>query len=351
VAAPARPDSAARASIDSVRQVPDSLRKPPVRRDSIQPPIARAELPRGVTAAPPYAFRGDTILATGALTLLDLLERVPGISGFRSGYVASTQAAAYNGDFRRVRVFRDGVELDPVNARNGNVPDLTDVSLWQGDELTSSSAGEVRVFASHARGAQPHAADARRRAHRRRRDQRLPRASTASGSATARSSRPRGSSSARVAQPAHRRRRRRDERARALRVGAERLSADVMSSRARPPPERDARLPDAGRGARPPFAAARDEGYRPRRLRRPEAGPVGAGDRQRAQLPARLDVRGPGDTSRGLPDTRVPHAVRARRRADALGGALSGDGPRAYAVGRTDVRPRCGRRSTGAGCR
>ena len=146
-AVPVGSDSAARASIDSVRGAPDSLRTPPVRRDSIQPPLVRAELPLGVSAGLPMRFRGDTILATGALTLLDILERVPGITGFRSGYVASAQTAAYNGDFRRVRVFRDGVEIDPVDARNGGVLDLVDVQLWPGEELSvEPTAGEVRVY-------------------------------------------------------------------------------------------------------------------------------------------------------------------------------------------------------------
>jgi hypothetical protein len=54
--APAGPDSAARASIDSVRGAPDSLRTPPVRRDSIQPPLTRAELPVGVFAGPGWCF-------------------------------------------------------------------------------------------------------------------------------------------------------------------------------------------------------------------------------------------------------------------------------------------------------
>lgn len=143
---PAGPDSAARASIDSVRGVPDSLATPPVRRDSIQPPIVRAELPDGVVIGPNYRWRGDSVLATGALTLLDLLERVPGLTGFRSGYVASAQTAAYLGDFRRVRVFRDGVELDPVDPRNGGILDLADVPIWQAEELAiEPTAGEVRV--------------------------------------------------------------------------------------------------------------------------------------------------------------------------------------------------------------
>lgn len=140
-------DSAARASVDSIRGLADTLRTPRVRRDSIQPPITRAELPTGVTAGPAYRFRGDSVLASGALTVLDLLERVPGLTGFRSGYLASVQMAAYNGDFRRVRVFRDGVELDPVDPRNGGVLDLVDVPIWQAEEVAvEPAAGEVRVY-------------------------------------------------------------------------------------------------------------------------------------------------------------------------------------------------------------
>jgi hypothetical protein len=139
-------DSAARASVDSVRGLADSLNTPPVRRDSIQPPIARAELPVGVAVGPAYRYRGDSVLASGALTLLDFLERVPGVTGFRSGYIASAQTAAYNGDFRRVRVFRDGVELDPIDPRGGGVLDLVDVPIWQAEELAVEvAAGEIRV--------------------------------------------------------------------------------------------------------------------------------------------------------------------------------------------------------------
>ncbi|HEY0780353.1 MAG TPA: hypothetical protein VGD56_20520, partial [Gemmatirosa sp.] len=111
-------------------------------------PIARAEAPtQGIIAGPAYRFRGDTILASGALTVADLLERVPGVVVFRSGYLASAQTASYLGDFRRIRVFREAVEVDPVDPRNGGVLDLTDVQLWLAEEVTiEPTAGEVRVF-------------------------------------------------------------------------------------------------------------------------------------------------------------------------------------------------------------
>ena len=148
VGAPAATDTSRTSAADSIRGTPDSLKTPKVRRDSIKAPLARAEAPtQGVVAGPAYRFRGDTVLASGSLTVADLLERVPGVTVFRSGYLASAQTASYLGDFRRIRVFRDGVELDPVDPRNGGVLDLTDVQLWQAEEVTiEPTAGEVRVF-------------------------------------------------------------------------------------------------------------------------------------------------------------------------------------------------------------
>ena len=98
-------------------------------------------------AGPAYRFRGDTILASGAITIADMLERIPGVVVYRTGYIASAQTASYLGDFRRIRIFRDGIEIDPVDPRNGGVLDLTDVQLWQAEEVSiEPTAGEVRVF-------------------------------------------------------------------------------------------------------------------------------------------------------------------------------------------------------------
>jgi hypothetical protein len=145
VGTPARPDSAARARVDSVPGIRDSL-PTRVRRDSIQPPLARAELPTTVEVGPLYRWTRDSLFRTGALTALDLLDRVPGLTGFRTGWLASLQTAAYLGDFRRVRVFRDGVELDPIDPRMGGALEMHDLQLWQLEELiVERAAAEVRV--------------------------------------------------------------------------------------------------------------------------------------------------------------------------------------------------------------
>jgi hypothetical protein len=134
------------AKIDSVRGIPDTTRTKQ-RADSIQPPLAVSELPPEVRVGRVLHWTRDSIFTTGAITLADLLERVPGITTFRTGWLASAQTAAYLGDFRRVRVFRDGVEMDAIDPRNGGAQELLDVQLWQADEITvERAAGEIRVY-------------------------------------------------------------------------------------------------------------------------------------------------------------------------------------------------------------
>ena len=151
---PTRVDSvraAERAYADSVaqvraRQVADSVARFKA-GDTIKSPMARFEMPRDVEITDRLHFRRDSILATGALNLADLLDRVPGVTTYRSGWLAGIHAASYNGDGSRIRVFLDGVELDAIEPRNGGVLDLTDVQLWNLDELLIERVpGEVRVW-------------------------------------------------------------------------------------------------------------------------------------------------------------------------------------------------------------
>jgi hypothetical protein len=146
VGLPAGADSSRRAGIDSVRGVPDTL-KTKVRRDSIQSPLARAEAPNTLVVGAPYRWTRDSVLTSGATNLADLLERVSGVTLFRSGWLASAQTATYLGDGTRVRVFRDGVELDALDSRTGGIRDVADIQLANIDELTiERSASEIRVY-------------------------------------------------------------------------------------------------------------------------------------------------------------------------------------------------------------
>ncbi|HKW47776.1 MAG TPA: hypothetical protein VJN70_10035 [Gemmatimonadaceae bacterium] len=125
----------------------DSIRpKPPV-RDSIQPPFARAPMPVPLEIGRTLIFDKAALFASGAVTLQDLLDRIPGITGLRSGWIASPMLSSYMGDVRRVRVFFDGVEYDEVDERTRGLLDLTEVQLWTLEELRIEwGATEVRVY-------------------------------------------------------------------------------------------------------------------------------------------------------------------------------------------------------------
>lgn len=136
-------DSIMRARIlartDSVNQA--------IAADTIKAPLARFEVPLDMEVTPRLRWRRDSILATGAVNLADLLDRVPGVTTYRSGWLAGIHAASYNSDAARVRIFLDGVELDAIEPRNEGALDLSDVSIWSLDEVMIERApGEVRVW-------------------------------------------------------------------------------------------------------------------------------------------------------------------------------------------------------------
>lgn len=149
---PVRPDSAA-AVRDSLAR--DSARAEAERQqaarqralaDTLRAPLARAEVPVVLSVGPPWAWDRDPLWSTGALTLGELVDRVPGVSTFRSGWIAAPEMAAYLGAFGRIRVFMDGVELDGLNARMDGQLDLSMVDLWHLEDATiEPGADEVRV--------------------------------------------------------------------------------------------------------------------------------------------------------------------------------------------------------------
>jgi len=124
--------------------IPDSLK---VKRDSIKPPIGRFADPATYEIGPQYEWNREQLFATGALTVVDLLDRIPGITTYRSGWLATPQTAAYNADFRRVRIFYDGVELDALDNTTGGLIDLSTVQLWTLEHLSiERTAGELRLY-------------------------------------------------------------------------------------------------------------------------------------------------------------------------------------------------------------
>jgi hypothetical protein len=142
---PPKPDSSkdsARVKSDSARAKADSIKA-----DSIKPPIGRFADPLTYEIGPQYDWNRAQLFATGALTLVDLLDRIPGITTFRSGWLSTPQTAAFNGDFRRVRVFYDGIEIDNLDNTSGGVLDLSTIQMWSLEHLTiERSANELRLY-------------------------------------------------------------------------------------------------------------------------------------------------------------------------------------------------------------
>jgi len=124
----------------------DSIRRA-IAADTLKDPLARFERPFDFETSPRLRFSREEILSSGAVNLADLLDRIPGVTTYRSGWIAGVHAASFAGDTRRIRLFVDGVEMDAIEPRNGGALDLTDVQLWTLEELVlERAAGEVRVW-------------------------------------------------------------------------------------------------------------------------------------------------------------------------------------------------------------
>lgn len=117
-----------------------------VKRDTVKTAIGRLRTPATYDIGTQYRWDREEMFASGALTVTDLLARVPELVTFRSAWTASPQTVAHNGSFERVRFFYDGVELDPFDPRNGGLHDLAAIQLWTLEEIAiERAAGEIRV--------------------------------------------------------------------------------------------------------------------------------------------------------------------------------------------------------------
>jgi hypothetical protein len=117
-----------------------------VPKDTIKAPIAHSPRPALTGSVIEYHWDRDSLFAANALTLGDLLGRIPGVTQIRSGWLGSPEFASYMGNASRVRIFYDGVEMDSFDPRNGGVPDMTMVPLWSLEDITvERGASEIRV--------------------------------------------------------------------------------------------------------------------------------------------------------------------------------------------------------------
>jgi hypothetical protein len=144
---PAHADSLLRDSLakkDSIARQ-DSLKK--AKGDTVRPPLAHSEAPVELSIGRRLHWNRDSLFATGAITLADLLERIPGFTGLHAGWIASPAMSAYMGDMRRVRVFLDGAEYTSLDRRTQGMLDLTQINLWAMEDATIEvAADEIRVY-------------------------------------------------------------------------------------------------------------------------------------------------------------------------------------------------------------
>lgn len=143
---------------DTARPQPDSLRPavplPVIKHapfdslagDSLRAPTARGEAIASPSVGPSMRWDRTQLFASGALTLDDLLALVPGVTTFTSGWLVAPHVAGVGGDFSRVRVFYDGIEIDRMDPVFREALDLAQVPLWSLEEVAIERvAGEVRV--------------------------------------------------------------------------------------------------------------------------------------------------------------------------------------------------------------
>jgi len=117
-----------------------------VKPDTIKAGIGRRRTPATYDIGPQYRWDREEMFASGALTVTDLLGRIPELTVFRSGWIATPQTVAHNGSFERIRFFYDGVELDPMDPRHEGIHDLASIQIWTLEEIAvERAAGEIRV--------------------------------------------------------------------------------------------------------------------------------------------------------------------------------------------------------------
>lgn len=140
----ARQDSIARDSVARIEAA--RLQRFRVMSDTLKAPLARAPLPPSLSVSDPYSWDRQGLVRSGAFTLGELVDRIPGATSYQAGWISAPEMVAVNGRFARVRFFLDGVELDPLSSRLNGQHDVSLIDMFQLEDITTEpSAEEVRV--------------------------------------------------------------------------------------------------------------------------------------------------------------------------------------------------------------
>jgi hypothetical protein len=118
----------------------------PQPHDTVAEALAHAPLPIMLPGERSIRFNRAEVFASGALTLQDVLDRVVGVTTYNTGWISSPTVGAVAGNTRRVRVFIDGIEQDPLDARSNGEIDLSQIPTWIAEDIAiERTPGEVRV--------------------------------------------------------------------------------------------------------------------------------------------------------------------------------------------------------------
>lgn len=146
------PDSLPPDTLPAEQALPDSLQEQEAAGDSVsaQDTIPAVRLPALVRPLSPgwetgvWEWDREALLGSRALTLADLVAEVPGAVPVRGGdFGAPRTVTAFGAGGGRIRVFRDGLEILPLE---GSVTDLSRVGLAGLERVrVVRSAGEIRI--------------------------------------------------------------------------------------------------------------------------------------------------------------------------------------------------------------
>jgi hypothetical protein len=152
----------------ALAQVQDTLRADTlgvdsllVEQDTLLPPPVMVAWPRPDSSAGlvdgRWVWDEDALLNEGAISLIDLLNRVPGVTTFRSGVLLQPEAAsAFGGGADRLVVIWDGFVLDPLA---GAALDLSTIRLSHLERVEIERRPDalvIRLFSDAATDARPY---------------------------------------------------------------------------------------------------------------------------------------------------------------------------------------------------
>lgn len=140
---PAPPDSLGPQEDPEAQQTPRDSVAPQDTLPALRLPELARPLPSGWGTGV-WLWDREAILASRANTLTELVGLVPGMVLLRGGdYGMPTSVTAFGAGGDRIRVFRDGIELFPLE---GSTPDLTRIGLAGLSSVrVVRSVGEVRI--------------------------------------------------------------------------------------------------------------------------------------------------------------------------------------------------------------